>query len=80
MWLLGFELWTFGRAVRCSYPLSHLTSLQNSILKGTYNKESTWIHPIDYLGNGKFREQARLQEGLSVKLFLLHEQLLGIPA
>jgi hypothetical protein len=26
MWLLGFELWTFGRAVRCSYPLSHLTS------------------------------------------------------
>jgi hypothetical protein len=26
MWLLGFELRTFGRAVRCSYPLSHLTS------------------------------------------------------
>jgi hypothetical protein len=26
MWLLGFELQTFGRAVRCSYPLSHLTS------------------------------------------------------
>jgi hypothetical protein len=26
MWLLGFELWTFGRAVGCSYPLSHLTS------------------------------------------------------
>jgi hypothetical protein len=24
MWLLGFELWTFGRAVGCSYPLSHL--------------------------------------------------------
>jgi hypothetical protein len=26
MWLLGSELRTFGRAVRCSYPLSHLTS------------------------------------------------------
>jgi hypothetical protein len=24
--LLGFELGTFGRAVGCSYPLSHLTS------------------------------------------------------
>jgi hypothetical protein len=23
MWLLGFELQTFGRAVGCSYPLSH---------------------------------------------------------
>jgi hypothetical protein len=27
MWLLGFELWTFGRAVGYSYPLSYLTSL-----------------------------------------------------
>jgi len=27
MWLLGFELRTFRRAVGCSYPLSHLTSL-----------------------------------------------------
>jgi hypothetical protein len=26
MWLLGFELWTFRRAVGCSYPLSHLAS------------------------------------------------------
>jgi hypothetical protein len=26
MWLLGLELETFGRAVGCSYPLSHLTS------------------------------------------------------
>ena len=26
MWLLGFELQTFGRAVGCSYPLSHLSS------------------------------------------------------
>ena len=30
MWLLGFELWTFGKAVGCSYPLSHLTSPQFS--------------------------------------------------
>jgi hypothetical protein len=26
MWLLEFELRTFGRAVGCSYLLSHLTS------------------------------------------------------
>jgi hypothetical protein len=33
MWLLEFELWTFRRAVRCSYPLSHLTSPGISIFK-----------------------------------------------
>jgi hypothetical protein len=32
MWLLGFELWTFGRAVGCSYPLSHLTSPEHYII------------------------------------------------
>jgi hypothetical protein len=32
MWLLGFELLTFGRAVGCSYPLSHLPSPKNTIL------------------------------------------------
>jgi hypothetical protein len=32
MWLLGFELQTFGRAVGCSYPLSHLTSPQRHFL------------------------------------------------
>jgi hypothetical protein len=32
MWLLGFELWTFERAVGCSYPLSHLTSPRFSFL------------------------------------------------
>jgi hypothetical protein len=31
MWLLGFELWTFGRAVGCSNPLSHLTSPRDSL-------------------------------------------------
>jgi hypothetical protein len=32
MWLLGFELRAFGRAVGCSYPLSHLTSPAKIIL------------------------------------------------
>jgi hypothetical protein len=32
MWLLGFELRNFGRAVRCSYLLSHLTSLTPTLL------------------------------------------------
>ena len=32
MWLLGFELQTFGRAVGCSYPLSHLTSPSHYLL------------------------------------------------
>jgi hypothetical protein len=32
MWLLGPELRTFGRAVGCSYPLSHLTSPNVEIL------------------------------------------------
>jgi hypothetical protein len=35
MWLLGFELWTFGRAVGCSNPLSHLTSPQKNFLQHT---------------------------------------------
>ena len=33
MWLLGFELWTFGRAVGCSYPLSHLSSPRFAFFK-----------------------------------------------
>jgi hypothetical protein len=32
MWLLGFELRTFRRAVGCSYPLSHLTSPSIAVL------------------------------------------------
>jgi hypothetical protein len=39
MWLLGFELWTFGRAVGCSYPLSHLTSPNKYILNFLNKKE-----------------------------------------
>ena len=34
MWLLGFELRTFGRAVGCSYLLSHLNSPSRTFLKG----------------------------------------------
>jgi hypothetical protein len=39
MWLLGFELRTFGRAVRCSYPQSHLTSPQFVHLKEVILKD-----------------------------------------
>jgi hypothetical protein len=35
MWLLGFELRTFGRAVGCSYLLSHLSSPQEKVLNVT---------------------------------------------
>jgi hypothetical protein len=37
MWLLGFELLTFRRAVGCSYPLSHLTSPHRALIKNTFN-------------------------------------------
>ena len=36
MWLLGFELRTFGRAVGCSNPLSHLTSPQKTGMNKLY--------------------------------------------
>jgi hypothetical protein len=38
--LLGFELWTFGRTVRCSYSLSHLTSPQSLLLMKTLRQFS----------------------------------------
>jgi hypothetical protein len=38
MWLLGFELRTFGRAVRCSYLMSHLISID--ILKNKTPQEA----------------------------------------
>jgi hypothetical protein len=40
MWLLGFELWTFGRAVGCSNPLSHLTSPAQFFLKLQINSKN----------------------------------------
>jgi hypothetical protein len=55
MWLLGFELWTFGRAVGCSYPLSHLTSPQYTPLipavgrqkqVDVYELEASLVHRV----------------------------------
>ena len=36
MWLLGFELRTFRRAVGCSYLLSHLTSPNTEALESVH--------------------------------------------
>jgi hypothetical protein len=41
MWFLGFELWTFRRAVGCSYPLSHLTSPSYVLLMDVVPKASS---------------------------------------
>jgi hypothetical protein len=54
MWLLGFELWTFGRAVGCPYPLSHLTSPQSPYLNFLLNAGPSLlgallVHPFLYL-------------------------------
>jgi hypothetical protein len=49
MWLLGFELWTFGRAVGCSYPLSHLTSPQELNLKKKTKKPNVWFTLISWM-------------------------------
>jgi hypothetical protein len=47
MWLLGFELRTFGRAVGCSYPLSHLTSpLDQDFLKDLPHILKTFVPTI----------------------------------
>jgi hypothetical protein len=49
MWLLGFELWTFGRAVGCSYPLSHLTSPTKFIFNWSLKTE-TFTYLLRYPG------------------------------
>jgi hypothetical protein len=53
MWLLEFELWTFGRAVGCSYPLSHLTSpcmlIFIDIFSGWIDAFLTWTEPAKTL-------------------------------
>jgi hypothetical protein len=46
MWLLGFELQTFGRAVGCSYPLSHLTSPSMYDFEHSSEKELEIRHPF----------------------------------
>jgi hypothetical protein len=49
MWLLGFELWTFGKAVGCSYPLSHLTSPMIAVFKTDItNEKFPQIHQLPY--------------------------------
>jgi hypothetical protein len=50
MWLLGFELLTFGRAVGCSYPLSHLTS--PVVFVFMFREKTVSFPPLDlaYLG------------------------------
>ncbi|EDL30606.1 mCG1049071 [Mus musculus] len=45
MWLLGFELWTFGRAVGCSYPLSHLTSPEIIFIIPTLRRQRCVLPP-----------------------------------
>jgi hypothetical protein len=73
MWLLGFELRTFGRAVGCSYLLSHLTSPAHICLVGLFLvfvsavKELVWIlltlsKPNSLHGRGNFLETMRLEE------------------
>jgi hypothetical protein len=55
MWLLGFELWTFRRAVGCSYPLSHLTSPSaltlnwkagGAVVSCCFYKENSFLCPL----------------------------------
>jgi hypothetical protein len=52
MWLLGFELQTFGRAVGCSYPLSHLTSPHTKTYRGEFEEDTQ-----PYGQRGKIPEQ-----------------------
>jgi hypothetical protein len=54
MWLLGFELLTFGRAVGCSYPLSHLTSPTIFIkYKNAPQSKKKWV-PYIYLNHTNY--------------------------
>jgi hypothetical protein len=48
MWLLGFELRTFRRAVGCSYPLSHLTSPKVSSLLNVVCSVYVCVGASDY--------------------------------
>jgi hypothetical protein len=59
MWLLGFELWTFRRAVGCSYPLSHLTSPLEVLL--------LYRIVLDIMGNLFFHMKLRIALSRSVK-------------
>jgi hypothetical protein len=58
MWLLGFELETFGRAVGCSYPLSHLTSPRCTLLipaLGRQRQVDLYEFEANLVDNSKFQ-------------------------
>jgi hypothetical protein len=64
MWLLGFELQTFGRAVGCSYPLSHLTS-----------PTPTFIPRILWVGSqSNLHNESQASQRLTVKCCLKQQQ------
>jgi hypothetical protein len=52
MWLLGFELRTFGGAVKCSYPLSHLASPKINISYKKKNKSLNFCAESVQQGQG----------------------------
>jgi hypothetical protein len=55
MWLLGFELWTFGRAVGCSNPLSHLTSPIVVLLNSASCDGLSRYFSLEYIPTGLVR-------------------------
>jgi hypothetical protein len=78
MWLLGFELLTFGRAVGCSYPLSHLASPQSDLLSANpklfvlFAVFSTVIQSYYFtLTDSKVNDVAVLQISLRLRWVLL---------
>jgi hypothetical protein len=62
MWLLGFELLTFGRAVGCSYPLSHLTSPTKALIRTTFN--CSWLQVRRFSPLSLRLEHGSIQAGM----------------
>jgi hypothetical protein len=71
MWLLGFELRTFGRAVGCSYPLSHLTSPLTPILYRLFDHVSVYFSTTESCTASSIVP--------SVSLSVLLESALSVP-
>jgi hypothetical protein len=71
MWLLGFELQTFGRAVGCSYPLSHLTSPFVTFLLPRHNT----THDQRFLFEKKKKKNKPNTQKNKTKMFNLELQL-----
>jgi hypothetical protein len=75
MWLLGFELLAFRRAVGCSYPPSHLTSPHLSFLYGPGPPAQDGLDPpiINHQDNtSQACPQVKLMETLFQLRFPLH--------